>query len=173
MTAHGAVGNTDIHLNDAAATTPTHTPTQAPALGAAPAAADGSICQAQCIEIEIAGDGSDPFDATFLLAGSDDSGRELAVWMRLTPTVISNLTEQLDDVLHAQQESLGVTEQATPTGDDPDTADQGAGEPRVRRFLDPLGLRHLRTRSPRSTVVLAAAIAALLLVATVVQLVRH
>jgi hypothetical protein len=169
MTTPEALRETDVPLDGAATTTSTPTP----AHGAAPAAADGLICQAVSVEIGFDGDGTDPFDATFLVAGPDDSGRELAVWMRLTPTVISTLTERLGDVLRSQQEALGVTEQATPAGDDLDAEDTDAAVPRMKRFLDPMGMRHLRARSPRSTVVLAAAIAALLMLAIVVQLVRQ
>ena len=65
------------------------------------------ICQAESVEIGIGQDGADPFDATFLLAGTDPQGREVAVWIRLTPTTINDLTDQLAQVLVAQQQILG------------------------------------------------------------------
>lgn len=141
---------------------------------------DGLICPASSVEIGIGGDGSDPFDATLLLAGPDPTGREVAVWTRLTPPVITDLIGQLDDLLCAQQETLGVIDPGMPdittapengdNGPDDLAAEDGSG--RVKRFLDPMGLRHLRTRSPGNTVILAAAIAGLLLLAVIVQLVR-
>ena len=76
------------------------------------------ICQAESVEIGIGQDGADPFDATFLLAGTDPRGREVAVWIRLTPTTITDLTEQLGRVLSAQHQVLGVNgvhPTATPT----------------------------------------------------------
>ena len=77
-------------------------------LGDAAAAADsGVICQAESVEIGIGQDGADPFDAIFLLAGTDPRGREVAVWIRLTPTTINDLTDQLTQVLVAQQQILG------------------------------------------------------------------
>src|SRR5664279_1449891 len=57
---------------------------------AAPAAV---ICQAEVVDIGLAGAGTDPFDATFLLAGTDPQGREIVVWIRLTPTTINDLID--------------------------------------------------------------------------------
>ena len=58
---------------------------------------------------------TDPFDATLLLAGTDTAGREVAVWIRLTPTTINDLTEQLTQVLIAQQQTPGSHRQLTDT----------------------------------------------------------
>ena len=144
-----------------------------------PAAAGGVICQAGSVEIGVGPDGADPFDATFLLAGTDPQGREVAVWIRLTPTTINDLTDQLTQVLVAQQQILGGnrlhrttddvdTDRTTPGEDDQDT-----GEGRAKRFFDPLGIRHLKDRSPRTTVILGGAIASLMLLAFVLQQIRR
>ncbi len=147
---------------------------------AAPAAASGVICQAGAVEIGVGQDGADPFDATFLLAGTDPQGREVAVWIRLTPTTINDLTDQLTQVLVAQQQILGgnslhrTTDDAVDTDrnaadeDEPDT-----GEGRAKRFFDPLGIRYLKDRSPRTTVMLGGAIASLMLLAFVLQQLRR
>ena len=148
-------------------------------LGDAAAAADsGVICQAESVEIGIGQDGADPFDATFLLAGTDPQGREVAVWIRLTPTTINDLTDQLTQVLVAQQQILGGngfhhtddvdTDRAAVDEDDQDT-----GEGRAKRFFDPLGIRHLKDRSPRTTVMLGGAIASLMLLAFILQQIRR
>ena len=146
---------------------------------AAPAAASGVICQAGSVEIGIGQDGADPFDATFLLAGTDPQGREVAVWIRLTPTTINDLTDQLAQVLVAQQQILGGNG-VHRTTDDVDTdrsaADEDAqdtGEGRAKRFFDPLGIRHLKDRSPRTTVILGVSIASLMLLAFVLQQIRR
>jgi len=145
---------------------------------AAPAAATGVICQAESVEIGIGQDSADPFDATFLLAGTDPQGREVAVWIRLTPTTINDLTDQLTQVLVAQQQILGGNSLHRTT-DDVDTDrnagdedEQDTGEGRAKRFLDPLGIRHLKDRSPRTTVILGVAIASLMLLAFVLQHIR-
>ena len=83
-------------------------------------AAVGVLCQAESVEIGISGAGTDPFDATLLLSGTDPQGREVAVWIRLTPTTINDLTEQLEEVLLAQQQILGIT------GHGPTDQDQSA-----------------------------------------------
>ena len=135
------------------------------------------ICEADVVQLDLPAD-HDPFGACLQVAGVHPSGTELVVWLRLTPTTIDRLVDQLSEVLHDQQTALGVPLDApapgTVEGGDvesgPDSA--GAGESRVRRLLDPLGLRHVRVRSPRSTVILAAAIAALMLLAFLVSLVR-
>ena len=148
-------------------------------LGDAAAAADsGVICQAESVEIGIGQDGADPFDATFLLAGTDPQGREVAVWIRLTPTTINDLTDQLTQVLVAQQQILGGngfhhtddvdTDRAAVDEDDQDT-----GEGRAKRFFDPMGIRYLKDRSPRTTVMLGGAIASLMLLAFVLQQIRR
>ena len=145
----------------------------------APAAAGGVICQAGSVEIGVGQDGADPFDATFLLAGTDPQGREVAVWIRLTPTTINDLTDQLAQVLVAQQQILGGNGPHRTTDDvdtdrtaaDEDSQDTGGG--RAKRFFDPLGIRHLKDRSPRTTVLLGVAIASLMLLAFVLQQIRR
>lgn len=139
-------------------------------------AAAALVCEADVVQLDLPAD-QDPFGACLQVAGLHPSGTELVVWLRLTPTTIDRLVDQLREVLHDQQTALGVPPDAPAPGVDggevdsgPDSA--GAGESRVRRLLDPLGLRHVRDRSPRSTVILAAAIAALMLLAFLVSLVR-
>ena len=136
--------------------------------------ADNLVYPAEAIEIGI-GDGEDPFDATFLLAGTDSLGQGLALWIRLTPTTINDLTRQLDEVLSAQQQILGLEIHPEPSGGDnpaEDDDESEVGEGRVKRFFDPMGIRHLRERSPRSTVILGAAIATLVVLAFVLQWAR-
>ena len=136
------------------------------------------ICEAEVVDIGLAGTGTDPFDATFLLAGTDPQGREIVVWIRLTPTTINDLIERLGEVLFAQQDILGINRQQSTTDDvDPDRDntdedDPDPGDGRVKRFFDPMGIRHLKDRSPRTTVVLGAAIASLVILAFILQLVR-
>ena len=161
-----------------AATGPATTPATDPG-DAAPAAAGGVICQAGSVEIGVGQDGADPFDAAFLLAGTDPQGREVAVWIRLTPTTINDLTDQLTQVLVAQQQILGGNSLHRTT-DDVDTDrnagdedDQDTGEGRAKRIFDPLGIRHLKDRSPRTTVMLGVAVASLMLLAFVLQQIRR
>ena len=133
------------------------------------------LCQAESAEIGISGAGTDPFDATLVLSGTDPQGMEVAVWMRLTPTTINDLTEQLEEVLLAQQQTLGISGHG-PTDQDQSAAADGSdadpAEGRIKRFFDPMGIRHLKDRSPRSTVILGAAIASLVVLAFILQLVR-
>ena len=143
---------------------------------AAAVAGTGVICQAESVEIGLGQDGADPFDAIFLLAGTDPRGREVAVWIRLTPTTINDLTGQLAQVLSAQQQILGGNGFHRTT-DDIDTHRTSAdeddpGEGRAKRFFDPMGIRHLKDRSPRTTVMLGVAIASLMLLAFVLQHLR-
>ena len=140
-----------------------------------PGGVTGVICQAESVEIGLSEDDADPFDATFILAGNDTEGREVAVWIRLTPTTINDLTEQLGQVLAAQQQILGVTGRPRITDVDSEATDEGDPDPaegRVKRFFDPMGIRHLKDRSPRTTVVLGAAIASLVIVAFILQQIR-
>ena len=143
--------------------------------GMPPGGVTGVICQAESVEIGVGEDDADPFDATFLLAGTDPEGREVAVWIRLTPTTINDLTEQLGQVLAAQHQILGVTGQHSITDVDSEAADEDdpdPGEGRVKRFFDPMGIRHLKDRSPRTTVILGAAIASLVILAFILQQLR-
>ena len=141
-------------------------------------AATGVICQAESVEIGLGQDGADPFDAIFLLAGTDPRGREVAVWIRLTPTTINDLTEQLTQVLSAQQQILGgngfhrTTDDIDTHRTTADEDEDDPGEGRAKRFFDPMGIRHLKDRSPRSTVMLGVAIASLMLLAFVLQHLR-
>jgi hypothetical protein len=143
-----------------------------------PADATGVICQAESVEIGLGQDGADPFDAIFLLAGTDPRGREVAVWIRLTPTTINDLTEQLTQVLSAQQQILGgngfhrTTDDIDTHRTTADEDEDDPGEGRAKRFFDPMGIRHLKDRSPRSTVMLGVAIASLMLLAFVLQHLR-
>ena len=145
---------------------------------AAPAAATGVICQAESVEIGLGQDGADPFDAIFLLAGTDPRGREVAVWIRLTPTTINDLTEQLTQMLSAQQQILGgngfhrTTDDVDTHRTTADEDEDDPGEGRAKRFFDPMGIRHLKDRSPRTTVMLGGAIASLMLLAFVLQHLR-
>lgn len=141
-------------------------------------AAAALVCEADVVQLDLPAD-QDPFGACLQVAGLHPSGTELVVWLRLTPTTIDRLVDQLRDVLHDQQTALGVPPDAPAPGDGDVNGDvesrqdsAGAGESRIRRFMDPLGLRHVRVRSPRSTVILAAGIAALMLLAFLVSMVR-
>ena len=137
------------------------------------------ICQAEVVDIGLAGTGTDPFDATFLLAGTDPQDREIVVWIRLTPTTINDLIDRLGEVLSAQQDILGInrhqgnTDDVDPDRDNRNEDDPDPGEGRVKRFFDPMGIRHLKDRSPRTTVVLGAAIASLVILAFILQLIRR
>ena len=138
------------------------------------------VCEADGAHLDIPDE--DPFDATLQLTGTDRSGTDVIAWLRLTPTTINHLIVGLEQVLHAQQRCLGISTgpaRVDPTHadteKDPDTPEPDPDAPsdgRVRQLLDPLGLRHLKNRSPRTTAVMGAAIAALLLLAVAVQLVR-
>lgn len=164
------------HDVTAAAHTTDTDPEQAPEVDperALRGAVTGVICQADSIEIGVGEDTADPFDATLLLVGNDSQGREVAVWIRLTPTTINDLAEQLAQVLTAQHQILGITGQHSVTDVDSETTDDpDPGEGRVKRFFDPMGIRHLKDRSPRTTVILGAAIAALVILAFILQQIR-
>lgn len=166
------------HDVPAAAHTTDTGPEQAPEVDpnrALRGAVTGVICQADSIEIGVGEDTTDPFDATLLLAGNDTQGREVAVWIRLTPTTINDLTEQLAQVLTAQHQILGITGQHSVTDVDSETTDEDNPEPgegRVKQFFDPMGIRHLKDRSPRTTIILGAAIAALVILAFILQQIR-
>jgi len=171
------------HQNVSAAPTgtgPDQPPQEDPEVPGQPAAAaaTGVICQAESVEIGLGQDGADPFDAIFLLAGTDPRGREVAVWIRLTPTTINDLTEQLTQVLSAQQQILGgngfhrTTDDIDTHRTTADEDEDDPGEGRAKRFFDPMGIRHLKDRSPRTTVMLGVAIASLMLLAFVLQHLR-
>ena len=82
--------------------------------------------------------------------------------------------QQLDEVLFAQQRILGADGDPIAPADDDHTEDDESGpaEERLKKFFDPMGIRHLKERSPRTTVILGAAIASLVLLAFILQLVR-
>ena len=168
MTTHDAVAVPET------GTGPEQPPEETSVEGVPPGGATGVICQAESVEIGVSEDDADPFDATFLLAGTDTKGRQVAVWIRLTPTTINDLTEQLRQVLAAQQQILGVTSRPSITDDSEaaDEADPDPAEERVKQFFDPMGIRHLKDRSPRTTVILGAAIASLVILAFILQQVR-
>lgn len=133
------------------------------------------ICEADLVQVDLPED-QDPFGASLQVAGLHPSGTELVVWLRLTPTTIERLVTQLREMLHEQHTALGIPPEP-PAGDDVGDSHlnqdpAGPEESRVRRFLDPLGVRHVTTRTPRSTLTLAAAIAALMLLAFIVSEVR-
>jgi len=174
----------DVSAAPTTGTDPDQPPQEDPEVPGQPAtaAATGVICQAESVEIGLGQDGADPFDAIFLLAGTDPRGREVAVWIRLTPTTINDLTGQLTQVLSAQQQILGGNgfHRTTDDGDthrttateDEDEDEDDPGEGRAKRFFDPMGIRHLKDRSPRTTVMLGVAIASLMLLAFVLQHIR-
>lgn len=115
----------------------------------------------------------DPFDAELLLVGSAPSGREVAVWIRLTPTVIADLQTRLDDVLTAQRHALGVHDPA-PAAGHPGAANDDEEKPsgsRVRRIADPLGVRSMvQTSTTRAHIVIVAAVVALVLLAVILRI---
>lgn len=160
-------------------------PTQDEVIAPGESTTDALVCEADVVQLDLPAD-QDPFGACLQVAGVHPSGPELVVWLRLTPTVIDRLVGQLSELLHDQQTALGVPPDIGTRNDlervddgldvdedvEPTQDRAGAGESRLRRFMDPLGLRHVRGRSSRSTVMLAAAIAALTMLAFVISLVR-
>lgn len=119
------------------------------------------------------GAGDDPFTATLLLTGDDEDGDEVSVWMRLTPTLITRLTQQLTQVFHAQQEAMGMSASDPATDDDQDDdqdddEDQDGREGLLRRASDPLGVRYLRER-PAALKWLAVGIGSLLIISIILR----
>lgn len=114
----------------------------------------------------------DPFDVTLVLA-VDQPDLQLAVGARLTPPLIADLIEQLLDLQDEQHQAMGLppATQAPDAAPDTDAADEGPEDTEglTRRAADPLGLRHLRARSPKSTVYIACAIAALLVLSLLIN----
>ncbi len=117
------------------------------------------------------GAGEDPFTATLLLTGDDEDGDEVSVWMRLTPTLITRLTQQLTEVFHAQQEAMGISafDPVASEDDNEDDGDQDGGEGLLRRASDPLGVRYLRDR-PAALKWLAAGIGSLLIISMILRM---
>lgn len=119
------------------------------------------------------GPDDDAFAATLALTGDDEEGDEVSVWMRLTPTLITRLTQQLTQVYRAQQESMGPPS-ADPIGarhddlDHDDEDDEAEREGLIRRASDPLGVRFLRDR-PAAVKWLAIAIGSLLVVSLILR----
>ena len=119
------------------------------------------------------GPDDDAFASTLALTGDDEEGDEVSVWLRLTPTLITRLTQQLTQVYQAQQESMGL-----PTADplmaldddlDHDQEDSEAErEGLIRRASDPLGVRFLRDR-PAAVKWLAIAIGSLLVISLILR----
>ena len=148
-------------------------PVNPPAAGAEDDRPAAVICEADRAQVDLPDE--DAFDAALQVTGADLAGTEVIMWLRLTPTTITTLITQLDQVLQEQQRSLSIPAGTDPTHADPEPdPDEPAGpeDGRVRRFLDPMGIRHLKDRSPRTTVIMGVAIAALLLLAFLIQLVR-
>src|SRR6478672_8657621 len=82
--AHSAGGDEMTTHDDVSAKVPTDaTPENPPAADPAEQSIGtgaGVICEAEVVDIGLAGTGTDPFDATFLLAAADPHGREIVVW---------------------------------------------------------------------------------------------
>lgn len=122
--------------------------------------------------------GNDPFTATLLLTGDAEDGDEVSVWMRLTPTLITRLTQQLTQVFHAQQEAMGIiASDPVTTEEDDDEEDEGDEEEEdedereglLRRASDPLGVRYLRER-PAALKWLAVGIGSLLIISIILRM---
>lgn len=117
------------------------------------------------------GSDDDPFAATLLLTGDDEAGDEVSVWMRLTPTLITRLTQQLTQVFHAQQEAMGIIISdpvTTEDDEDQDDEDEDGREGLLRRASDPLGVRYLRER-PAALKWLAIGIGSLLIISIILR----
>lgn len=112
----------------------------------------------------------DPFDVSVVLGAAG-----VAVGTRLTPAVLNDLIEQLHCVRNEQRQAMGLlpltAESETVTAaavehsraDHPEADDDTINQEGIpRRAADPLGLRHLRSRSPRFTVLIGGGIAVLL-----------
>lgn len=112
----------------------------------------------------------DPFDVSVVLGAAG-----IAVGTRLTPPVLSDLIDQLHCIRNEQRQAMGLlpltAESKTVTSDagehsgtdHPGADDEIDQEGIPRRAADPLGLRHLRSRSPRLTVLIGGGIAVLLI----------
>lgn len=114
----------------------------------------------------------DPFDAELLLAGPAPSGQEIALWIRLTPTVIGDLQTRLDEVLTAQRHALGL-QNPTDTADlgNPDPEDTKPSGSRARRIADPLGVRSMvQTSTTRAQIIIVTAVVALVLLAVILRI---
>lgn len=135
-------------------------------------AADEFVMAADRVTIDVPED--DPFAGT-LSFGSDN----VELWLSLTPTVATDLIEQLEQVLRRQQEVMGIPAgrrlPLTPDDDleeDPDEeqiapADEEGGF--FARNRDPLGVRYLVGRSKNAPLMIAGGIAILLLLSVVVS----
>ena len=134
---------------------------------------EGLLLEAGDYEISLGAD-EDPFGSTLLLAADNTSGEEIAVWLRLTPTVIAGITRELINIFRTQQEALGLIAgnpfddgvEDTPDEEDNDDANR---EGLLRRASDPMGIRHLRDR-PRTLKWLAIGIGSLVLISVILQL---
>ena len=110
----------------------------------------------------------DPFGSTLLLTAADETIR---VWAPLTPTTITALVNQLTDILRAQKAALGVPVDSPDSDERDDTGDAPVERQSLReRVSDPMGLRGLRDRTPKTPILIACAIAALLLLAFIGKL---
>lgn len=134
----------------------------------------GLLLEATRCEIAVGAD-QDVFSSTLLLGAADGSDEEIAVALRLTPTVITAITRQLTDIFRAQQDALGVV--SSPSGDEtgadldeqPNKQDSPAREGLLRRASDPLGMRHLQGR-PQLLKWLAVGIGSLVVLSVIAQL---
>ena len=119
------------------------------------------------------GPDDDAFASTLALTGDDEEGDEVSVWLRLTPTLITRLTQQLTQVYRAQQESMGLpgADPLMALDDDLDhdeEDDEAEREGLIRRASDPLGVRFLRDR-PAAVKWLAIAIGSLLVMSLILR----
>lgn len=111
----------------------------------------------------------DPFDVTMVLGAPG-----IAVGTRLTPPVLSDLIAQLECIRDEQLLAMGLapadpglagpppTSTTAADAADPGEDDEDEQDSISRRAADPLGLRQLRGRSQRTTVLIGAGIAVLL-----------
>lgn len=127
--------------------------------------------------------GADPFTSTLALINETD---QMAVWVRLTPTAIAAIVDQLDNVLALQHAALGMPHHPADTADpdedidgdevdesvsaEDDTEDQAdSREGVLRRARDPLGLRFIASRSNHAVWYIAGAVLLLVVVAAVLS----
>ena len=127
--------------------------------------------------------GADPFTSTLALINETD---QMAVWVRLTPTAIAAIVDQLDNVLALQHAALGMPHHPVGTpntdedGDGDEVDETVAGDENeedqadsregvLQRARDPLGLRFIASRSNRAVWYIAGAVLLLVVVAAVLS----
>lgn len=133
--------------------------------------------EASSVAVIVGNDGTNPFDVTLQLCGDDKAGGEITLGIRLSNGLIVELTQQMREAMLAQLDLLQFTDERAagsgdPTGEDENNQQEQEGEGRLRQFFDPMGIRYLKERSPRTTVILGVVIGSLVLLAFVLQLVR-